>query len=656
MKVIILFFTLTLFGIAYSEPEDIIEKNIEEILQDGSEKTEESVEFLELLQELKANPININAASVRDLQILYFLSNEQIEAIIRYRNDYGHINGIYELYYIPFFNEKIASAIEPYIYFGNEDEAKWTLGTALKKGKHSAFFRYGQVLMPSEAYQYGGSPAALLVKYSLKFSDNLRAGFAFEKDAGEKGIDFFSGYIDFGNGSFGNNTKILKQWLVGTYKASFGYGLGMGGGGMFNSISNPDISVRPAQGIRPYGSGGETGYFSGTAIVLAPAPRTEISLFYANNLLDASYSEISDTSADEEHTEVFDISSSSGYHRKVSEIEKRKTLRRQMAGFAVEHFFKKFRIGGLVNYTCFDDLTEEKIRLYNKYNALFSSLLQSSIYYQWRLYGKMNFFGEISLALKSIPSFAVFQGFQYNASEIFKIIFYYRYYPRSYSSYYASAPGRNSNNTNENGFNFQASLAIYKSWKLIFTTDHYSREWFSYPSKYPSNGHDYKIETGNYGKRLTFYTLYRYRNEDNLNTHRLRFHFAYNTMDRWSFATRIELNNFSKGVLTYQEIKYSFSYMPLKLSARIALFDTKGYDYRIYAFEQDVLHGFSAPALYGRGTRLYALVAYKPLRWLSVWLRYAHTLMDDRYSYGPKNEFTEGTYRPEIKVQVRLTL
>ena len=107
----------------------------------------------------------------------------------------------------------LLSAIEPYIYFGNEDEAKWTLGTALKKGKHSAFFRYGQVLMPSEAYQYGGSPAALLVKYSLKFSDNLLAGFAFEKDAGEKGIDFFSGYIDFGNGISATIRKFLNNGL-----------------------------------------------------------------------------------------------------------------------------------------------------------------------------------------------------------------------------------------------------------------------------------------------------------------------------------------------------------------------------------------------------------------------------------------------------------
>ncbi|MDR2556196.1 MAG: helix-hairpin-helix domain-containing protein, partial [Bacteroidales bacterium] len=239
-------------GIAYcygsisAEPEEIIEKNIEEILQDGSEEIEQSVEFLEILQELKANPININTASARELQILYFLSSEQIEAIIRYRSDYGQINGIYELYYIPFFNEKIASAIEPYIYFGSEDKAKWTLGSALKKGKHSAIFRYGQVLAASKAYKeniYAGSPAALLARYNFKFSDNLRVGLALEKDAGEKGVDFFSGYVDFGGGGYGSGggssgggsgsstgsssggAKILKQWIIGTYKASFGYGL-----------------------------------------------------------------------------------------------------------------------------------------------------------------------------------------------------------------------------------------------------------------------------------------------------------------------------------------------------------------------------------------------------------------------------------------------
>ncbi len=110
-----------------------------------------------------------------------------------------------------------------------------------------------------------------------------------------------------------------------------------------------------------------------------------------------------------------------------------------------------------------------------------------------------------------------------------------------------------------------------------------------------------------------------------------------------------------KGVLAYQEIKYTFKRVPLKLSARIALFDTKDYDSRIYAYEQDVLYGFSTPAFYDRGTRFYFLATYKPLRWLSFWIKYAHTFMDNRFSFGSGNDLIEGRYKPEIKVQVRLS-
>ncbi|MDR1974863.1 MAG: helix-hairpin-helix domain-containing protein [Bacteroidales bacterium] len=652
------------FVYADIDPIELLEKTTEEMFQDN-EAGEENVEFIEALEHLKEVPLNINSVSKNSLEQLYFLSNEQIDAIIRYRNDYGRIIGAHELSYIPFLDEKTVAAIEPYIYFGSEEDKKWNILTALKKGKHSALFRYGQVLRKSKAYKekiYAGNPSALLARYNLKFSDNLKAGFALEKDAGEKNFDFFSGYVSFGK----SENSVFREWIVGTYKTSFGYGLGMGSGGIFGSISNPDISVRPSAGIRPYSSGGETGFFSGTALRINPTPQTEISLFYGNNLLDAA----AEASEQDSVNEIYDVATSTGYHRTSKEIAKRKAIRRQVAGIAIEHYFKRFRLGFQVNYTFFDENIKQEIKLYNRYNYLPSEVLQASIYYQW-LCKQVNFFGEIASVLKPVAgksvaekpvagkteklSIAFLQGLQWNVNDRFKMIFYYRYYPRNYASYYASAPGRSSNSTNEKGFNFRASLVLYKNWKMTFQTDHYSRFWFSYPEKLPYAGHDYKVELGNYDKKITFYTYYRYRIENEIQTHRLRLHFSYSPSELWTFATRIELNNFSKGVLAYQEIKYSFKRAPLRVSARISLFDTKGYDNRIYAYESDVLYGFSIPALYDRGTRFYFLATYKPLRWLSFWLRYAHTFMDNRYSFGSGNDLIEGRYKPEIKAQVRVT-
>mgnify|MGYP007042166935 CR=1 FL=1 len=49
----------------------------------------------------------------------------------------------------------------------------------------------------------------------------------------------------------------------------------------------------------------------------------------------------------------------------------------------------------------------------------------------------------------------------------------------------------------------------------------------------------------------------------------------------------------SNGILLYQDLVYSFKEIPLKLSARYAIFDTDNYDTRLYAYENDLLYVFS---------------------------------------------------------------
>ena len=91
---------------------------------------------------------------------------------------------------------------------------------------------------------------------------------------------------------------------------------------------------------------------------------------------------------------------------------------------------------------------------------------------------------------------------------------------------------------------------------------------------------------------------------------------------------------------------------PLSFSFRYALFNTGSYATRMYTYENDVLYGYSVPALEGKGIRCYLLIASQPFKFLECWVRYAHLFYSDRNAIGTGPETITGNTKSEIKVQI----
>jgi hypothetical protein len=127
-----------------------------------------------------------------------------------------------------------------------------------------------------------------------------------------------------------------------------------------------------------------------------------------------------------------------------------------------------------------------------------------------------------------------------------------------------------------------------------------------------------------------------------------------------TFRTRVEQkqiefqNENQHGFLFYQDVIFKPMASNISWNFRYANFDTDGYDSRIYAYENDVLFGYSIPSLYYRGTRLYANLQYKTRGNLTVWLRYAVTWYANREYVGSGYEAIEGNRKSEVKIQFRL--
>jgi hypothetical protein len=111
-----------------------------------------------------------------------------------------------------------------------------------------------------------------------------------------------------------------------------------------------------------------------------------------------------------------------------------------------------------------------------------------------------------------------------------------------------------------------------------------------------------------------------------------------------------------KGVLLYQDIVYKPKNFPVDLSLRYALFETDGYDSRIYAFENNMLNVFYIPAHAGTGMRAYALLRWTFAKRFDLWVKYGIFLYQNVKSVGTGPEEIEGNRKSDIGVQLRIKI
>ncbi len=139
----------------------------------------------------------------------------------------------------------------------------------------------------------------------------------------------------------------------------------------------------------------------------------------------------------------------------------------------------------------------------------------------------------------------------------------------------------------------------------------------------------------------------------------LRFHVTSKVSKSFTLRTRVELIHIRKddheenGMVIFQDVQYHPMAGKVSFNLRYALFDTDGYDSRVYAYENDVLYGYSIPAYYYKGCRIYLNTRIRLAKNIDAWLRYAVTFYSNRNSIGSGYEEINGSRKSEVKVQVR---
>jgi hypothetical protein len=90
------------------------------------------------------------------------------------------------------------------------------------------------------------------------------------------------------------------------------------------------------------------------------------------------------------------------------------------------------------------------------------------------------------------------------------------------------------------------------------------------------------------------------------------------------------------------------------LRARIAAFDTKSYDSRIYEFEDDLPGTNYTTVLFGRGVHLYLILRYNIFSKIYVAVKYAQTIKEGVKSLGSGLDEISGNSQNSVSGQIEV--
>jgi hypothetical protein len=141
-----------------------------------------------------------------------------------------------------------------------------------------------------------------------------------------------------------------------------------------------------------------------------------------------------------------------------------------------------------------------------------------------------------------------------------------------------------------------------------------------------------------------------------------RLNLSYVISEAFTFKSRIEFltiqsnsKGLQKGMLMTQDLLWKPKSSPIDLAIRYALFDTDGYDTRIYSYENNALYVFAVPAYYYQGSRAYLLLRYSFLRHCDLWVRYGVFLYNNRFIISSGAEQINGSKKSDLVIQLRIT-
>lgn len=657
------------FGFAQSANDPVIEQIIESIAENLSDEKDYS-ELTERLIFYSKNRLNINTVTKDKLQELLFISPLQINNLLLHREETGLFQDILEIQSIRGFDTGTVRWLLYFITIEPPDIlADLSPKNLVKKGDHDLMIRFGKILEKQAGFvpsgltlaPYAGSGLRIFTRYRYNYSTSLSVSLNMEKDAGEaffkdraKGFDFYSASV------YLKGKRLIRKLVFGDYALQFGQGLtmwsglGFGKGAGFTGLAKPDI------GLRSYSSANETSFFRGAAATLQQ-DKLSLTPFISYRNIDASTSD----SGEEINSLII-----SGLHRTRSERENKGSVSELVYGLNSQYERNSWSLGLTAYRTEFNLPIAAGRSLYEKYEFSGNSLVNAGAYFSYS-YKNAYFFGEFAHSFRS--GSASVAGLIASLSSQVSFALLYRNYARDYHSFFNQSVSESTNAANEKGLYSGLVIKFNTKFELSTYADFFRFPWMKFRVDAPSNGYELLAQLS-YNMNKAFKVTARFKQklkEENAEPNfggglqtaerqNIRLEVNYKLNGSFSLRNRAEVSMYNKahplsehGFLSYQDVIYDPMSSKISGNIRFAIFDTPGFNSRIYAYENDVLYGYSIPAYQGRGIRFYTNLRYTFQRGMDIWLRYALLNFSDQETLGSGHELIHDNKRSDVKIQFR---
>ncbi|MGX5689317.1 ComEA family DNA-binding protein [Arcticibacter tournemirensis] len=653
------------------------ERETEVVIESVAGNLDENYDYSELQEHLEQylkNPLDLNTASMEDLKEFIFLSPIQINNLLRHRLENGDFAELQELQTIDAFDPETISKLLPYITLKRRESLKdLRLNDLRRRSDNDLMFTYSQPLQKQQGYllsdsaghsHYEGNNVRFLTRYRYHFGKKLFAALTMEKDAGEKlfpgqtGLDFNSVTI------FYKGEGRIRKLVLGDYLLQFGQGLGMWSGLSFGKGAAIASIAKQQSGLKAYTSTNEVQFLRGTAASVGFG-KFEVTPFISTRRVDGSLSEEDSSGVAQSIVSL----GQSGLHRTATEIENHNSIQQTVYGSNIQYSDNSFRAGAVVYKTGFNKEFQPGKYLYDQFGFTGSSITNVSFYYNYNLQNTY-FFGEV--AHTPGYGFAWSNGAMAALSKEVSAVILYRHYQKNFYSFFSQGVSEGSPGTAEDGLYTGLVISPDPKTEFLIYTDVFRFPWLKYGVDAPSRGYE-ALSQFSYSPRKSFKLTLRYKlknkpeNDDgNQTVHFLqdvqkqnfRVELNYKT-GSFQLRSRVEAALYKKGqareqgLLMYQDVIYKPMKSRVSGNLRLALFDTDGFNSRVYAFENDLLYSYSIPGYQNGGVRFYLNAKYGINRNTDLSARYAISSYTNCEEIGSGLDKINGRNKSDFKMQLR---
>ena len=650
--IIILFILSSFQGRAGVRPSFSLDDIILDIYNAVTEFGEVDYEQLQTdLYTLHESPIDLNNTSDEELTQLYFLSPQQIDAILAYA--YRHpFESLYELRLIPELADYEIRDLLPFVYINRAALNSETINTDALYAKEIFAKAHHELLTRIdarniEAYE-GTDPIYTQFRYRFDFRRRVTFGVQLRRPAGGFARDLqYGAYLQLND-----ITPHLHTLVAGNFQASFGQGLVLAP--VFHSGKSMYVTSvgQQREGLRYYSSVDGQGLHGAGATLRwewNKTTRLDVSALYSMRR-----------------------ANDSTWHHLLG------------ANLTLRH--KKLQ----VELTAIENLWSDSIHPYTnaKYNRhYFRGRNQAVIGASFRYnHGWFDMFGEVATAqnyqitndqspiTKSHWGFGTIIGSRFYPTNGISLLALYRYYSPYFDNALGYAFSETSRLGDENGGYLGFDITRLRNWRFIGYGDifYFSGYKYGLGDATRTLGYDAMAEIqyswskhpsfqGGDGGRLSLRLRARQKGDATYST-RAQFDWAQGS---WSLRTTAEANiipsklstlnsQLTYGYTIFQDISYS---LPLRegrglgLRLRLQGFDAREWANRIYTYEHDVLYAYSIPAVYGLGGRAYLCLRWQIIPQLALYFRASETVYARKWAAAHSRPLT----RTDLHLLLRAT-